>query len=77
MKQTYICILNGKFYGSGSLAYMNELFTDYVNKHQLYGKDEVEFKIIKKKPETFKELREQLAIKTAPNHGLKKLHDRG
>jgi hypothetical protein len=49
MKQTYKCYLNGKLYGGGNLMYMKELFTDYVIRHEMYGKDEVEFKIVKGK----------------------------
>lgn len=41
------CYLNGKFYGSGDLHYMYELFRDYVITNELYGKDIVEFKIVK------------------------------
>lgn len=43
----YMCYLNGKFYGSGNLKYMKELFVDYVVTCEMYGKDEVEFKIVK------------------------------
>lgn len=41
------CYLNGKFYGSGDLHYMHELFKDYVLDCGMYGKDEVDFKIVK------------------------------
>lgn len=47
MKVRYACYLNGKFYGSGSLAYMKELFVDYVILHRMYERDEVDFKIVK------------------------------
>lgn len=43
----YKCYLNGKFYGSGDLAYMKELFVDYVVTCEMYGKSECNFKIIK------------------------------
>lgn len=43
----YYCFLNGKFYGGGSLEYMNELFRDYVVTMEMYGKPTCEFKIIK------------------------------
>lgn len=46
-KPTYKCYLNGYFYGSGSLDYMRELFTDYVVTSKMYDKDECEFKIVK------------------------------
>lgn len=39
---------NGKFYGSGSLRYIKELFVDYVITCKMYDKDEVDFKIMKK-----------------------------
>ena len=45
--QTYICYLNGKFYGGGPLEYMHELFKDYVITCQMYGHEECEFKIVK------------------------------
>jgi hypothetical protein len=43
----YKCYLNGKFYGGGNLQYMRELFVDYVISHKMYGKSEVDFKIVK------------------------------
>lgn len=43
----YKCYLNGKFYGGGNLQYMRELFVDYVITHKMYGKSEVDFKIVK------------------------------
>jgi hypothetical protein len=49
MRQTYQLFLNGEFYGSGDLRYMNELISDYVVTCRLYGKDEVDFKVVKKK----------------------------
>jgi hypothetical protein len=47
MTVRYKCYLNGKFYGSGPLAYMRELFVDYVILNQMYGRSEVDFKIVK------------------------------
>jgi hypothetical protein len=47
MKARYKCYLNGKFYGSGNLPYMKELFVDYVILHRMYGRSEVDFKIVK------------------------------
>lgn len=44
---TYKCFLNGKFYGSGNAQYMKELFNDYVVIKRMYGKKEVDFKIVK------------------------------
>lgn len=41
----YRCYLNGNLYGTGSLAYMHELFTDYVLTSRMYGRSECEFKI--------------------------------
>ena len=46
-KETYKCYLNGVAYGAGDLAYMNELFSDYVIKNEMYGKKECDFKIVK------------------------------
>jgi hypothetical protein len=43
----YKCYLNGKFYGSGDLEYMKELFVDYVVTCKMYGKSEVDFKIMR------------------------------
>jgi hypothetical protein len=43
----YKCYLNGKFYGGGNLQYMRELLVDYVITHKMYGKSEVDFKIVK------------------------------
>lgn len=43
----YMCYLNGKFYGIGDLAYMHELFKDYVITCEMYEKKECEFKIVK------------------------------
>lgn len=45
-KDHYKCYLNGKFYGSGSLDYMHELFKDYVITCKMYGKKECDFKIV-------------------------------
>ena len=47
MKVKYQFYLNGKLYGSGNLKYMHELFSDYVVTHRMYGKEIVDFKIIK------------------------------
>ncbi|MDE3840950.1 hypothetical protein C0966_16920 (plasmid) [Bacillus methanolicus] len=47
MSTLYKCYLNGKFYGFGNLEYMKELFVDYVVLNRMYGRDEVDFKIIK------------------------------
>jgi hypothetical protein len=43
-------IKDGKsvLYGSGSKDYMRELINDYVWLHDMYGKNEVSFKITKK-----------------------------
>jgi hypothetical protein len=43
----YKCYLNGKFYGSGDLKYMVELFADYVRDCKMYGKEQCEFKVTK------------------------------
>ena len=48
MKEIYVCLINGKFYGSGSLRYIKELFVDYVITCKMYDKDEVDFKIMEK-----------------------------
>lgn len=44
---TYSLFLNGRFYGSGNLRYMNELITDYL-RHGMYGRQTVEFKVVKR-----------------------------
>jgi hypothetical protein len=43
-------IKDGKLvlYGSGNKAYIRELINDYVYLHEIYGEDEVTFKISKK-----------------------------
>lgn len=46
MNKRYECWLNGQFYGGGNLAYMKELFVDYVINCEMYGKKQAEFKII-------------------------------
>jgi hypothetical protein len=40
---------NGRFYGRGRLDYMTELFKDWVETCEMYGKDEVIFKVEKVK----------------------------
>jgi hypothetical protein len=45
----YILYLNGSVYGTGDLKYIHELITDYVLHCKMYGKEEVNFKIEKKK----------------------------
>lgn len=37
--------LNGRFYGSGDLPYMNELIADYLVKNGMYGKDKMDFSV--------------------------------
>lgn len=49
MRDIYKCYLNGKFYGSGGLSYMKELFLDYVMINKMYGNGEVDFKIVRSK----------------------------
>jgi hypothetical protein len=46
-REHYKCYLNGKFYGSGSLEYMRELFVDYFITCKMYGRPEADFKIVK------------------------------
>jgi hypothetical protein len=46
-REHYKCYLNGKFYGSGNLKYMHELFKDYVITCKMYGREDCKFKIIK------------------------------
>lgn len=41
----YECYLNGKFYGTGSLEYMHELFKDYFITCEMYGRDRADFEI--------------------------------
>lgn len=45
MTQIYACFLNGKLYGTGDLAYMNDLFRDWVVYCEMYGKDDVTFRV--------------------------------
>ncbi|MBG9901837.1 hypothetical protein ABH16_04750 [Bacillus altitudinis] len=45
MTQIYACFLNGKLYGKGNLAYMNDLFRDRVVDCEMYGKDDVTFRV--------------------------------
>ncbi|MGZ9868219.1 hypothetical protein ACU3L3_07330 [Priestia endophytica] len=47
-KGIYTMFVNGRFYGSGDLLYMKELFATYVVTCGMYDKDEVTFKIEKK-----------------------------
>lgn len=44
-KKRYQCFLNGTYYGSGTLEYMHELFTDYVLYSKMYGKESCSFSI--------------------------------
>jgi hypothetical protein len=44
----YECYLNGNFYGSGDLSYMKELFVDYVVTCEMYGREQCDFKIVKR-----------------------------
>lgn len=46
--EKYICYINGKFYGLGSLEYMKELTNDYLIDCKMYNKSEFTFKIIRK-----------------------------
>jgi hypothetical protein len=46
-REHYKCYLNGKFYGSGTLKYMQELFVDYFITCEMYGRPEADFKIMK------------------------------
>lgn len=45
MTQIYACFLNGKLYGKGDLEYMNTLFRDWVVYCEMYGKDDVTFRV--------------------------------
>jgi hypothetical protein len=47
--EKYEMYLNGRFYGSGSLEYMKELFVDYVVTCRMYGKNDVTISIQKEK----------------------------
>lgn len=44
-KDVYKCFLNGQFYGAGPGKYMAELFKDYVETMEMYGRDECSFTI--------------------------------
>lgn len=48
-KQLYALYLNGRIYGKGDWNYMQELMNDWVNDCDMYGEDNVEFKIVKTK----------------------------
>lgn len=45
MTQVYACFLNGKLYGKGDLDYMKDLFRDWVVDCEMYGKDDVTFRV--------------------------------
>ena len=49
MAEIYECYLNGKFYGSGPLEYIRELFEDYFITCKMYGRDKAEFTVRKRK----------------------------
>lgn len=42
---TYRLYLNGQFYGGGPKEYMTELFKDYVETCDMYGKDSVDVRV--------------------------------
>lgn len=44
---SYKCYLNGQPYGIGNLAYMDELFRDYVVNNEMYDKKKCSFEIEK------------------------------
>lgn len=48
-EERYYLYLNGKLYGSGPKEYIIELIKDYVVYAELYGRKEVDFKVIKGK----------------------------
>ena len=43
---TYKFYLNGRCYGGGPPAYMTELFRDYVEYCEMYGKESIEITIV-------------------------------
>jgi hypothetical protein len=47
----YRLFINGEFYGGGPLRYMHELIRDYVITNRMYGRKQVEFKIVKEERE--------------------------
>jgi hypothetical protein len=50
-QQHYHLYLNDHFYGVGNFAYVKELITDYLIANDMYGQNEVVFKIVKAKDE--------------------------
>lgn len=46
-EELYLLLIDGRPYGKGSLKYINELLTDHLLIHDLYGKKEVSFCIKK------------------------------
>lgn len=48
-EEKYICYLKGEVYGMGDMKYMLELFTDYFLTMDMYGRDEAEFKVVRRK----------------------------
>ncbi|HFK1685263.1 TPA: hypothetical protein ACGXND_005230 [Bacillus tropicus] len=47
MRAIYLLFLNGKYYGCGSKDHINSLITDYIVNCDMYGKEEVYFKVLK------------------------------
>ena len=47
MELRYTLYLNGSFYGCGTIEYINELISDYLVNCNMYGRNEVDFRVEK------------------------------
>lgn len=47
MKQRYRLYLNGDYYGFGPIDHINSLIRDYLVDFELYGREEVDFRVEK------------------------------
>ena len=43
----YELFLNGKFYGAGGVDYISQLINDYVVTCEMYGRKEVDLKVVR------------------------------
>lgn len=46
-RELYVLLMNGEYYGVGHLQYINELIYDYTETMKMYGKEKVDFSILK------------------------------
>lgn len=72
MTQLYACFLNGNLYVKGDLDYMNTLFRDWVVDCEMYGKDDVTFRVT-----TVERMREIMLKESLDNNyeALKRVED--